>query len=513
MTSNRSGPRGATPRAGRPRPDPARAAPERVAEAHSRRWLDLCARHLPVCHEGSIWRYSHAPEPSDPQQGWKLHVSATVLTACDVLRKAAPFLLGRGAKFKAPRTLEEVMRLNSGVFYGYAQVGKVLTVYARSDEEALTLARGLHRLTRGIAAPSVPFDLKYGPGGAVHYRYGAFARAEVETAEGGRALAIRAPDGRLVPDARADGAAVPHWVTDPFVRDGRLPRGGAESAASPLQVYRAFRALSQRGKGGVYQAVEVGARPPRLCVLKEGRRWGEVNWDGRDGRWRIRNEEAALTALGGAGVRVPRVYASFEVEGNYYLVTEFVEGESLQAMLNRMKRRLAVGRALRLGARLARVVADIHAAGWAWRDCKPANVVVAKTGELIPLDFEGATPAGRYDPLRWCTPLFAAPPAPPSAPRPASNLPEDLYALGAVVYYLLTGNSPAAAGGLPVAASRRNVPREASAVITRLLDADPARRPCARAAAQELEAALSSAGGVAAAPAADRAASSLSARG
>src|SRR5690349_9163037 len=120
-----------------------RRAPGAALDA---RWAELCERYLPVAPEGSIWRYSRVGLPGDPAQGWKLHVAATVFTAARVMRAVAPLLSRRRVLYKAPASLNELDKLNSGVFYGYTQVGKFLTVYPRSDEEAVRLARELHRL-------------------------------------------------------------------------------------------------------------------------------------------------------------------------------------------------------------------------------------------------------------------------------------------------------------------------------------------------------------------------------
>jgi hypothetical protein len=448
----------------------------------------LCRSYLPVRPENSIWRFSRGLLPEDPEQGWKLHVPATVLTAGEVLRAVAPLLQSRGVLYKATATLAELDKLNSGIHYGYSQVGKFLTVYPRSDEEAVLLAKGLHRLTRGMEAPAVPFDLLYRAGGCVYYRYGAF---QALGGEGGAGVnAVRDPEGRFVPDRR-DCAAQHPWAPDPFAC--RRPRRPRPAPASPLKTtYRAFRALAQRGRGGVYQALDVSAAPPRLCVLKEGRRAGEVGLDGRDGFWRVRHEGRVLAALAGAGVEVPRLYGSFEAEGNYYVAVEFIAGEGLDARLGRRRRRLNVNDALRCGAALARLVARIHEAGWVWRDCKPGNVVITEGGRLRPLDFEGACRVETPDPLPWGTPAFA-PPEGGEELRGRSRLPEDLYALGAVVYFLLAGRTPDAARPAPLSKMRRGLPADVLEVVGRLLDPDPRRRPGALEAALRLEAAASTA--------------------
>jgi len=71
---------------------------------------------------------------------------------------------------------------------------------------------------------------------------------------------------------------------------------------------------------------------------------------------------------------------------------ELIQGENLQAMLERRQRRLSVSEALRYAVQIAAIVSKVHAAGWVWRDCKPANLIISKGRELKPVDFEGACP-------------------------------------------------------------------------------------------------------------------------
>jgi hypothetical protein len=455
----------------------------------SARWVKLCDLHLPTKPEGSIWRYSRESLPDDPEQGWKLHVSATVLTAGPVLRAVSSFLHSRRALYKAPASLHELDKLNSGIFYGYSQVGKFLTVYPRTDEEALVLADGLYQLTRRMNAPAVPFDFKYRRDGCVYYRYGAFKTLEVEDPAGGRTYAIRDSEGNLIPDTRWC-AGKPDWAPDPFLEED-VGSSDPDPAVTPLKTtFRAFRALAQRGRGGVYQALDLSVTPPRLCILKEGRKDGEMSWDGRDGFWRVRHEGRVLASLFDAGLNVPRVYASFSAEENYYIAIEFIEGESLDAWLRKRRRRLTVASALRLGAELARLVGRVHSAGWVWRDCKPGNIFITKAGELRPLDFEGACPVDDPDRLPWGTPIYI-PPEGDADFCGQSRLPEDLYALGAVIYLLLAGRPPDAPGPVPLAKMRRNVPPSVPQVVAELLGSNPDLRPGALSVAVRLEEALS----------------------
>jgi hypothetical protein len=393
---------------------------------HEAAWSRLAQLYLPLRTKGSPWLYGAQPTTGLPAQGWKLHLSATILSASRLLRHVGPALVGAEAVYKGAPDLRFLDRLNSGLD-GYSQVGKCLTVYCRDEGQARDLAQRLHQLTVGIPHPEVPFDRPYRPGSCVFYRYGAFDDATLEAAPGVAVGAIRGPDGALVPDRRDAAGAVPAWMSDPFASSaGSAPR----APWSPLAVdFRAFQALRQRGRGGVYRALDLTRAPAGLCVIKEGLRHGETDPSGRDGRWRVGNEARALRALARAGIPVPGVLASFEVEGGRYLVLEHVDGRNLRDLLSG-RRRLSPARASALRRELAGLVGSIHRAGWAWRDLKPENIMVAPGGGLRPLDFEGAWRVGTAPLEAWGTPAYRPPLA--GGRLRFDPLAEDLYALQVV---------------------------------------------------------------------------------
>lgn len=463
--------------------------PAEFARILSEGWQELCARYLPVSSEGSVWKLNRKHLPCDPAQGWKIHISSTILSANSVLEKVAPFLSGLGILFKAPRSLQELGNINCGLFYGYSQVGKFITVYTRTHEELVFLAPRLYHLTRKFSGPVVPYDQHYRNDGNIYYRYGAFSVQELTREDGTCVSAIMGPDGNLIPDLRQPGAAVPGWTTDPFKRQHERRR--KKSIASPLKTtYRAYEALSQRGKGGVYRALDLGVRPARLCVLKEGRRAGEISWDGRDGYWRVEHESKALFALSEAGINVAASYATFTAGGHFYLVTEFIEGDNLQSLLWGGKKRLPIRKALEYGIQVAKLLDNIHSAGWVWRDCKPLNLIVSKEGILRPLDFEGACPVEQPDKTHWGTNGYV-PPEWLSEPVSGSRAPEDLFALGATLHQMLTGRTPDKTPAPAIGRLRRNVPKRVTEIVSALLDANPQSRPEARVVSESLASVVS----------------------
>jgi len=459
-------------------------AQENTARSLSDGYQQLCERFLHITSDCSKWRFSREMEADDPEQGWKLHVSATLLTANEVIERVAPYLRARNVLYKAPSSLDELDRINCGLLKSYSQVGKFITVYPRSDQETTLLARHLHKLTRGIAAPRVPFDTPYREGSCVYYRYGAFSPLDIINPDGTRTPAIRNPEGELIPDSR-ESAEGPAWAVDPFSNKRSMKKVSTRSRSPLPSTLHAFRALSQRGKGGVYQAIDLGVSPARLCVLKQGRANGEVKWDGRDGHWRVRNEELVLCQLQLAGVAVPQVYTSFESEGHYYLLMEFIAGDSLSALLSKRRRRLSIRKVIGYAIQLSNLISRIHAAGWVWRDCKPANLIITKGDCLRPVDFEGAFQTDHPDTFFWNTPEFAPPESLADSPQ-QSGTAEDLYALGAVIYYLISGRTPDAAP-VPASAWRQGIPTSLDAIVSELISRDPLRRPDSLVVARKLE--------------------------
>jgi hypothetical protein len=451
----------------------------RKAESLAAKWEALCDRYLPIGDEQSLWRYSRLASVSEPEQGWKLHLAATVLTATDVLERLGPFLQAKGVLFKGPRRLQDLNRINSGLYYGYTQVGKTFTIYPPNDRDCVALANELHELTRGFAAPSVPFDERYRRDSLVFYRYGSFKRHSITNEDGTETLAISDPNGNLIPDSRE--SVGPDWAANPFPQD--MPAEGEPQNPSATK-FRVLKALTQRGKGGVYQAVDFSGPLPRLCVLKEGRRHGEVTFDGRDGYWRTKREKRVLEVLRRRGIPVPQILSSFDLDGNFYLATEYIKGTNLQKLLSTRKRRFPISRVLRLGIQVARIVSLLHSAGWVWRDCKPANLILDATDVLRPIDFEGACKIGDRTPLDWGTESFL--PHDFNNEEYQSHPAIDLYALGVVLYHLLTGRFPAKENPVPVDKLRRSTPQSIRQIVDELMSPRVSERPGAEDVAERL---------------------------
>jgi hypothetical protein len=163
-------------------------------EAFARRWAFLCDTYAPHGDREQIWRY-HKSERLDEQQGWKIHLSATPLSAVNLFERCAEALVRSECQFKVAASLEAILKLNSGWMVGRSQAGKIITVYCPDPARARALAEELHILTRGLPGPVVPSDRRFRPGSNVFYRYGSYDTFEIEI------------DGRKVDAARRNTAS------------------------------------------------------------------------------------------------------------------------------------------------------------------------------------------------------------------------------------------------------------------------------------------------------------------
>jgi serine/threonine-protein kinase len=204
---------------------------------------------------------------------------------------------------------------------------------------------------------------------------------------------------------------------------------------------------------------------------------------------RFRREAEAVAAL--RHPNIVQVHDAGEVAGHPYFTMEYVEGGTLAAGL--ANNPLAPRRAAELLAILASTVQFAHQSGFMHRDLKPANILLTPDGTPRITDF-GLVRAVNADPeltgsgVPIGTPRYMAPEQAIGHTRDIGPA-VDIYALGAVLYEMLTGRAPFDGQSTseiiqkvvhdePTPPSRLNarVPRDLETICLKCLQKSPARR-------------------------------------
>jgi serine/threonine protein kinase len=204
-----------------------------------------------------------------------------------------------------------------------------------------------------------------------------------------------------------------------------------------------YRILSRVGEGGfgvVYKARDTKARG-RLVAVKQ------IDLGALSPRQIIEatdsynREVSILSRLEHRSL--PRIYNHFTDPTHWYLVMQYIEGETLDDYLKK-KGRLSSREVCTIGIQLSNVLAYLHMRQppIIFRDVKPANIMRTRRGQLYLIDFGIArrfSPDKKRDTGPLGSPGYAAP---EQYGRAQSTEQTDIYGLGATLQTLLTGREP-----------------------------------------------------------------------
>jgi serine/threonine-protein kinase len=265
----------------------------------------------------------------------------------------------------------------------------------------------------------------------------------------------------------------------------------AERRAERLGQYTLKRKLGEGGMGEVWLAEHGLLKRP--CAVKFIRPDLAAN---SATAARFAREVQAVTGL--SHVNTVRVYDYGRAEdGSFYFVMEYLDGPTLEELV-RQAGPLPPGRVVYLLRQVCGALAEAHAAGLVHRDLKPGNVIVATLGGQRDvaklLDFGLVQDLSAETEARLTragmvlgTPAYLSPEQ--AAGESAVDARGDVYSLGAVAFFALTGRPPfqgKSAGQLlaahraepppPLPTVRPDVPADLAAVVARCLAKDPIGR-------------------------------------
>ncbi|MFJ4503646.1 class III lanthionine synthetase LanKC [Streptomyces sp. NPDC088864] len=360
------------------------------------------------------WVVFRPPGVELPEQGWKIHVTATQENAGRISRLVRDYCLDHGVYFKFIRSRAVLARRNSK--YGdRGSSGKFVTLYPLDEDMLGEVLDALEPLLVGESGPYILSDLRWRQG-PLYLRYGGFVARLVRTESGELVHCIKDPEGNWVPDVRGPGFRPPPWVTLPErVKEALEERNSGALTGFP---YRPAKALHFSNGGGVYLATD--ARDGSTVLLKEARPLAGLDADGTDAVARLRNEYWALRRL--AGLDCMPAHAEFR-KGNehYYLAREYVEGKALGQEMQERNPLLGNGPAtaeafaaytawaLDTLDAIEHAMRALHERGVVFGDLHPNNVLLRPDGGVVFIDLEASSEAVARASQAMAAPGYQAP--------------------------------------------------------------------------------------------------------
>jgi serine/threonine protein kinase len=221
------------------------------------------------------------------------------------------------------------------------------------------------------------------------------------------------------------------------------PIAGATLIGRRVGPYLIESEIGRGGMGSVWRARRADGRFEGTVAIK----FVHAYWLGRDAEDRFRSEGRMLGRLDHPNI-ARLIDAGVIDESQPYLVLEYVEGEPIDAYCDRLE--LGVEARVALFQGVLAAVGHAHSHLIIHRDLKPANVFVTREGTVKLLDFgiaklltQEGDAALTQTSAQALTPQYAAPEQLLGGPITTAT---DVYALGLVLYVLLTGAHPLSTG-------------------------------------------------------------------
>ena len=239
----------------------------------------------------------------------------------------------------------------------------------------------------------------------------------------------------------ASAPAAGERLSTPGAGEGRgVPDSPPESKwiGKRLSHFRIMRVLGQGTMGVVFQVEDIYLK--RIAALKVLRRKIQ------DQKQVSQVDRFLWEARAAASLDHPNIAQVYEInqhEGWWFIAMEFLEGSSLQHMLNQTGP-MQAGRAALMIADAARGLAAAHEAGVIHRDIKPANLMLTRRGRCKVVDFglvklDSAENPFQDDESILGTPFYIPPEV---VQRRGASTASDVYSLGATLFMLMTGSPP-----------------------------------------------------------------------
>jgi serine/threonine protein kinase len=356
---------------------------------------------------------------------WLIFISVIKSQLPEMLEEVLPVLKDRNISFQIVKTRLLHQYINYGR-YGDNYVGRVLTLYPDSGDIARQVVAILSPILKLYYGPKVNNSIQIGP--ALFAKY-----CELERGTDGK---------RFKKEYIPRRSQIPFEINAAYKVKSRKNRFFGK-------YYFAIKTLKSSSKGDIIKATRFKCLSFKWCIVKKGKLHMVDDFWGRTIKDRLLWQKKVMEDLYDK-MDVPKVLDFFEEKDDSFLVMENIRGSSLFQTIKSLYES-GNWRSFNTSIRkwildyylyALQIVNKIHHNGYIHRDIKAENFLVLPNSKPFILDFELS-----YSLKEQCpAPPFQAITPGYQAPEQLNNImpaiKEDIYSLGALLLFLLTGTHP-----------------------------------------------------------------------
>ena len=269
--------------------------------------------------KGEIYDYISYSNAFVPYQGWKIHISANLIDYQSILDNVYHVCSIFQTPFKYINKISELFRILSK-HVSQLEIGKFITIYPKNKETFLLLLEELYDKIPKYTGVQILTDRSYKDSEIIFYRYGVM-------------------NARLINNERPklkfngtfyEDITEPYYTCPPFVEDIIFNKVVDDYNIESLfhDRYQMESIIHKSGAGNVYIAIDTINE--EKVIIKEARKKVYIT-EKILAIDLLLNEKCILKKLKGK-VDIPNYIECFTIEGNLYLVEEFIDGQRLDIL-------------------------------------------------------------------------------------------------------------------------------------------------------------------------------------
>ena len=330
----------------------------------------------------SNFTYVFSTNKSIPYQGWKIHISATLDNYQKILDSVTTICLTNDTPFKFINSTEKLFFIFSKKT-SQTEIGKFITIYPENDQTFLYLLDVLYQEIKYESGIQILTDQNYKQSEVIFYRYG-LMNASVKN---GQRPCLFDNNGVEYPDLPGAYYSCPKFVTEYFPEK-------TNTSTILKERYDMKSILYQTGAGNIYIAIDI--TNSKKVIIKEARKYVYATRDITSIEL-LKNETKIIKKLSGSVT--PNYIDDFYLEGNYYLVEEFIEGKTLNTLktdfnllLKRTSSEITTfhNKLQQIISKLFKSLEYIHDHGVIVDDISCSNIILTPENKVYFIDFETA---------------------------------------------------------------------------------------------------------------------------